>query len=96
MLLFRIVQEAIHNIIKHADASIISIKLHYNNSLLSLEIIDNGKGFTLEDKSEQGIGILNMKKRADTLNGKCVITSQDGSGASIKIEIPIYEQNKSL
>ena len=96
LLLFRIVQEAIHNIIKHADASIISIKLHYNNSLLSLEIIDNGKGFTLENKSEQGIGILNMKKRADTLNGKCVITSQHGSGASIKIEIPIYEQNKSL
>ncbi len=96
LLLFRIVQEAIHNIIKHADASIISIKLHYSNSLLSLEIIDNGKGFILEDNSEHGIGILNMKKRADTLKGKCVITSKPGSGASIKIEIPIYEQNKSL
>lgn len=88
LVLFRIVQEALNNIIKHAVASSINIGVHYNTSMLKLDITDNGKGFACEKGSEQGTGLTNMKKRASTLNGDCTIYSNPGEGTTIKIEIP--------
>ncbi len=88
LVLFRIVQEALNNIIKHAAASNINIQLHYNAATVNLDIDDNGKGFACEQSSELGTGLINMKKRANTLNGKCIINSEPGTGTTIKIEIP--------
>lgn len=95
LVLFRIVQEALSNIIKHAEASIINILLNYDNHLLTLTINDNGKGFCKEENSF-GTGLSNMKKRTETLKGRLTINSTPKVYTQIKIEIPIYENNKSI
>lgn len=91
LVLFRILQEALNNIIKHAIAKSITINLHYDKAHLCLEIIDNGKGFIVEENGKQGLGLTNMQKRATALNGSCTIKSWLGKGTTIKIEIPLYE-----
>jgi two-component system, NarL family, sensor kinase len=95
LVLFRIVQEALNNIVKHADASAIDINLHYNTDFLFMEIKDNGKGFCT-DTAPAGTGLQNIKKRAAMLHGNLSINSIVNRGTQIKIDIPLYENNKSL
>lgn len=92
LILFRIVQESLHNIIKHAEASCIIITLDYTPHQLSLEIKDNGKGFDKELKSF-GNGLSNIKNRAAMINGKAAIESSN-IGTSIKINLPIPQTNQ--
>jgi len=94
LVLFRITQEALNNIIRHAGASQIDIHLHYNINSLVLTIEDNGKGFIIAG-SEAGTGLLNMKKRTLLLNGKLSISSTEHIGTQIKIEIPLYANNEN-
>jgi two-component system, NarL family, sensor kinase len=91
LILFRIVQESLNNIMKHAAASVVQIKLNYQKHMLLLGINDNGKGFSTNDPTYWGTGIANMKRRAGWLNGQCVLQSTPGCGTSITIEIPVYE-----
>ncbi len=95
LVLFRIVQESLNNIVKHAGASAIDINLHYNANLLTMEIKDNGKGF-YTDNTLPGTGLQNIKKRAAILQGNLDINSIVNTGTQIKIEIPIYEKYKAL
>jgi len=91
LVLFRIVQEALNNIVKHAAATIIDIQLHYEVENLTLVITDNGKGFVQQQGRDPGTGLTNMSKRANTLNGKCEIISSPGTGTRIKVEIPLND-----
>lgn len=93
LILFRIVQEALNNIIKHAEATEIMIELFFTEDALELQIKDNGKGF-IKEKLQSGNGFINMQNRARSLNGICEINSQPGTGTSITIKIPLYEQEK--
>ncbi len=95
LVLFRIAQEAINNIIKHGQASVIDIRLHYNTVLFTMAITDNGKGFNI-DKNVPGTGLQNIKKRTALLKGTCIITSAENNGTQIKIEIPLYEDNATI
>ena len=95
LVLFRIAQEAINNIIKHAQATAIGIHLHYNTVLLTIQINDNGKGFTI-DENVLGTGLQNIKKRSALLKGTCSISSAKNNGTQIKIEIPLYEDNATV
>ncbi len=95
LVLFRIAQEALTNIIKHADASVINIRLHYDNALVTMVIHDNGKGFRTED-SYFGSGLSNMKKRADTIKANLRISSTPNECTQIQIEIPLYEKSNTL
>jgi two-component system, NarL family, sensor kinase len=95
LLLFRIAQEALNNIIKHANASAIDIQLHYNNVALTMTINDDGQGFHATGH-QFGTGLLNMKKRAASLKGKLIINSTPGICTQIKIEIPLYETTTAL
>lgn len=90
LILFRIVQEALHNIIKHAKASSIHITLHFADPILKLTLVDNGQGFATH-KLNQPNGLLNMKKRTNLLNGHFDIQSALGEGTTIQIKIPLYE-----
>jgi signal transduction histidine kinase len=90
LLLFRIVQEVLNNIVKHAAASTIDIQLHYSNDCLTIVIQDNGKGFNVTEKYT-GSGLLNIKKRTALLNGTIAINSIKPTGTSVKVKIPIYE-----
>lgn len=87
--LFRILQEALSNVAKHAQATNVQVNLVEKENKLVLEIIDNGIGFT--DKQEtrrDAFGFIGMKERAFLLDGELFISSQSGKGTSIKVEIP--------
>jgi two-component system, NarL family, sensor kinase len=95
LVLFRIVQEVMNNIVKHAEASVIDINLHYTDALLTMEIKDNGKGF-YTDRNQPGTGLQNIKKRAAILNGNLIINSTINIGTQIKVQIPLHENDKNL
>lgn len=90
LVLFRIVQEVLNNIVKHAVASYITMHLHYDEFNLSIEINDNGKGFDL-NKNMTGTGLQNINKRTLLLNGSLKINSFENTGTEVKIKIPLHE-----
>lgn len=95
IVMYRVIQECINNIIKHADASEITIKIQQNNQKISAEIIDNGKGFDVQKKNQQnngGIGLENMKSRIEFLKGTYHLQSTIGQGTKVQILIPINHE----
>lgn len=90
LVLFRIVQEVLNNIVKHASASVIRIHLHYHEACLSIKINDNGRGFQVPENMK-GTGLQNIKKRTSLLNGDLQISSNENTGTEIQIKIPLYE-----
>ena len=93
VVLFRIAQEVLTNIIKHAEATNIDIELHFFDEYLNLCLSDNGKGFDL-NKVNDSNGLLNIKRRAVTLGGDAVFKSTIGQGTIVKIKIPLYDNKK--
>lgn len=87
LMLFRIVQEQLNNIAKHAEASVVVIHLQNDGNELQLEITDDGKGFD-EAKIKRGLGLTNMRNRAETLGGTFEIISEPGDGCTLRVIIP--------
>lgn len=90
MVLFRMVQEALHNAIKHSEAKHINVTLHYEPEQFKLIVTDDGKGFdpaTLA-ASQKGIGLKSMENRATLIGATFSITSDVGQGTSITINLP--------
>jgi len=92
--IYRLTQEAINNAIKYAESSHIIVQLSHSDTLLSIIIDDNGKGFDIHavDKkrnSESGMGLLFMKERIQYINGRVFIKSIPGEGTRITFNIPI-------
>ena len=89
IILFRIVQEALTNITKHAEANSASLDLKFDDSSLEIQIKDNGKGFSKEFFSisdpTQGSGLRNMESRAKLVGAKLEVTSAEHQGTLIKI-----------
>ncbi|TAL45978.1 MAG: PAS domain S-box protein [Chitinophagaceae bacterium] len=85
--IYRIIQEEINNILKHAAAKNVSISLETIDNRIQIITTDDGKGFNL-NKIRNGIGISNMINRIETFNGKMEIISSPGNGCEIMIEIP--------
>lgn len=85
--LYRITQEALQNIIKHAEATKVSVDIELQNKNLILEINDNGKGFN-DSKTRKGIGLKNMRDRVNEINGVLVFNSQINSGTTLRITTP--------
>lgn len=92
LIAFRIIQEAIQNILKHANAFTIEIELHYSEDYLLLKIVDNGKGFVFAESSFKGMGLENMRKRANMINGDFIIDSHTGGGTIVTLKIPYNAQ----
>jgi PAS domain S-box-containing protein len=86
--LFRIVQEQLNNILKHSGAYKVWIRLYRQKEELILEIIDDGKGFD-PSITRKGVGILNIKNRAEIFNGKAEIFSQHNKGCRLIISFPL-------
>lgn len=85
--IYRIIQESMHNIYKHANAKTIVISISLENDLICLNIIDDGDGFDTS-KSKKGIGLKNMKSRVEDVNGSIRFTSKSEKGTKIKVQIP--------
>jgi len=90
MVLFRIVQEALHNSVKHARSKNINVQLNYKPTVFNLIIADDGTGFNVAalQSSQTGIGLRSMQNRAALIGGIFSIQSSEGNGTSISIEIP--------
>lgn len=90
LLVFRILQEILNNIIKHAFATEIKIKLDCRNSYLQLLVEDNGIGFSTDavPGKQEGMGLHNIRKRAELMDGAIDIVSQPGTGTCITLKIP--------
>jgi two-component system, NarL family, sensor kinase len=89
LILFRIIQESLHNIMKHAEATKIGICLNYNCTSLSLNINDNGRGF-IKDKKNEGSGLVNIRRRTAVLGGDFLINTGHG-GTHLTITLPINQ-----
>lgn len=89
-VVFRILQELMNNIIKHADATEVSIQIIKHDNELSLLIDDNGNGFdTTKMNSFEGIGLKNILTRVNYINGKVFFDSFVGRGTTVTVEIPL-------
>jgi signal transduction histidine kinase len=87
-ILFRVLQEIVNNIIKHADASVVNIQLSREGNEISLIVEDNGKGFDTSAESE-GIGLKNIRSRVEYLGGTVHFDSRPGHGTTISVEVPL-------
>jgi two-component system NarL family sensor kinase len=90
LIIFRILQEMFNNIIKHAAATRISVKLDYGEGALKLCVNDNGIGFVADGQplAQHGMGLQNIQKRAGIIGGEAAIVSTIGEGTQITIFIP--------
>jgi two-component system sensor histidine kinase UhpB len=92
--LYRILQEQLKNILKYAEADKLKVEIYQLEDMVRMRIFDNGKGFDMAI-TKMGIGISNMKKRAESLDGKFIINSQPGNGCEIIVDIPLSNPENS-
>lgn len=93
LVIFRIIQEALHNSIKHAQATSIFILMQYEKEQLIIKVADNGIGFTVKadiEGTNKGTGLLNITKRATMINGNCKVISRPGNGTLVELIVPYY------
>jgi len=88
LCIYRIVQEHMTNILKHAEASQVDINIQVNKSAVAVMIKDNGKGFNI-NAQRKGIGINNMQSRAESMNGTLTIDSKPLAGCTLNLSIPL-------
>lgn len=92
--LFRIVQEAINNISRHASAAHVRIRLFFRDSVACVQVTDDGKGFDVEEflgsgSSGSSFGLSGMQERTRLLNGRLHIHSGQGKGTRVVVEVPL-------
>jgi two-component system, NarL family, sensor kinase len=93
LFIFRIIQEAFNNILKHAKAKNVLLNLCYRQDHLEALVQDDGQGFLATEYSENGLtihhsGLKNMRKRALLIKGNCEIISEPEKGTKIKLSVP--------
>lgn len=86
--LFRIIQECLTNVMKHANATLVTVVLKQEGKKIELVVSDNGKGLTNQGNSK-GFGIRGMQERVESLHGTVEIQSEPGKGTSLQVSIPI-------
>lgn len=96
--LYRVVQEACHNVIKHANATKIDININYTEKNIIISIKDNGKGFDVEKRRDavcqfkSGYGLPIMKERINLLSGTLDVQSENKKGTIITISVPLMKR----
>lgn len=90
IILYRMAQEVLNNMVKHSEAKHIALKLFANENLIILALSDDGKGFDAEDKirNGSGAGLHNLQKRANLLQATLTMQSSIGNGTQVTIELP--------
>jgi signal transduction histidine kinase len=93
--LYRIVQEALNNIAKHAEANMVSVVLERRDGIVSLIIEDDGSGFDPDTEAiptgngnGKGLGLLGMKERAELVGGTAEIETAPGKGTTVFVRVP--------
>jgi ligand-binding sensor domain-containing protein/signal transduction histidine kinase len=87
--IFLIVKETLHNIVKHAAASEVTIEVKTHEKVLAFHIHDNGRGFVLEEKGDAGNGLSSMKNRAADIGATFEIESRPGCGTTVRLKVEV-------
>ncbi|WP_079506655.1 sensor histidine kinase [Mesobacillus jeotgali] len=87
--LFRMVQESVQNALKHAQATLIQVKLEIKRDHVMVVIKDDGKGFDINEKKPESFGLLGIKERVELLEGELSIHSKIGTGTLVIIQVPM-------
>ena len=95
--IYRLVQEALTNIVKHAEARQAHVELSRDDGHLCVVVTDNGKGFVSDAEAEQprrrgGIGLVSMRERAELLGGTLEIATAPGQGTRLTARIPLEQE----
>jgi signal transduction histidine kinase len=92
---YRIVQEALTNVVRHARASKVQVEVRRDDSTVRAVIRDDGQGFdvaaTLARRGERGLGLIGMRERVEAMGGKLLIESHPGKGVDISLAIPLEQ-----
>ncbi len=88
---YRVAQEALNNVVKHADATQVSVHLglSQDRQQMSIEIKDNGKGFDTSTSNQSGLGLIGMRERVASVGGELCISSPRGQGTTIFVTLPL-------
>ena len=89
---YRIIQEALHNVRKHSKATKLNVEIIPKDDQLVAEVVDNGCGFDVEAADAEGDnwGLIGMRERAEIIGGFIQIKSIVGQGTSIRLEVSLY------
>ncbi len=93
--LFRVIQEAVNNAMKHASASRIEITLDCPDGILKIAVTDNGRGFRADEVNE-GFGMMSMRSRMEEVHGSMTIESAPGKGTVVGFHLPITKQDTEI
>ncbi len=93
---FRICQEAVTNVIKHAHASRVAVSIGVEDGKVRMTVADDGRGFDVEEAHERtrrqpSLGLIGMEERATLLGGSLEVASRPGEGAEIRVSLPLQE-----
>lgn len=90
--IFRIVQEALNNVIKHSQATVANVKIHYLTKEVRIHVFDNGTGFNMKDVQSRigrvSLGLAGMEERAALLGGGVTVASRPGYGTEVEAVVP--------
>jgi signal transduction histidine kinase len=87
----RVLQEALTNVRKHADATVVRVSAEVTSQTLRLRVVDNGRGFRPEDTNGDGMGLQGMRERARLMGGELMVLSQPSGGTSVELAVPLSE-----
>ena len=87
--LYRVAQESLRNVVRHAQASAIHLVLKEDGQGITLSVCDNGKGFVVDGLFSGGLGFVSMRERARLVGGTLWVDSQPGQGTTVRVSIPL-------
>jgi PAS domain S-box-containing protein len=87
--IYRIAQEALHNLVKHSRAKHASLRLRVDSDALTMEVADDGEGFDSSRSYPGHFGLPSMRERAETLGGEFQVESRRGEGTTVRVRVPI-------
>lgn len=90
--LYRIAQEALHNVVKHARASRITLTLDSDGTTVTMTVRDDGVGFNVDDAFPGHLGLQSMRERAAAVQGRLTVTSEEGSGTALSVNVPVNQE----
>ena len=96
---YRVAQEALSNVVKHAKASLVRMSLHRRDGVVRMEIKDNGKSFSvarmMRMKKRKRLGLLGMRERMEMIGGSFALESNPGRGTTVRVQAPVKMPRES-
>jgi signal transduction histidine kinase len=97
LCLFRVLQEALQNAVKHSAVQNFTVELHGTKQGISLIVTDSGVGFDWHDAMDhRGLGLISMRERLRLVNGELSIQSQPGRGTTVTARVPLTQKDHSM